>query len=73
MTGPGWRARVFLGSLLGVTSPVRTWTPLLGAEVLLEPGACLDLSVDPTHELGVLVDTGSVQVGGQHTRRQELA
>ena len=30
---------MFLGSLLGDTSPVATATPLLGAELLLEPGA----------------------------------
>ena len=61
--GPGWEARVFLGSLLGETSPVRTHTPLLGAEVMLAPGATLALDVDPTHEHGVLVDTGRVGVG----------
>ncbi|MEQ4497671.1 pirin family protein, partial [Nocardioides kribbensis] len=47
-TGDGWVARVFLGSLLGETSPVSTHTPLLGAELLLEPGARLDLDVDPS-------------------------
>ena len=34
--GPGWEARVFLGSLLGETSPVATHTPLLGAEIMLD-------------------------------------
>ena len=38
-TATGWRARVFLGSLLGSTSPVTTPPPLLGAELVLEPGA----------------------------------
>ncbi|RYP82902.1 pirin family protein [Nocardioides guangzhouensis] len=61
--GPGWEARVFLGSLLGETSPVRTHTPLLGAEVVLAPGATLALDIDPAHEHGVLVDTGLVGVG----------
>ena len=37
LTGDGWSARVFLGSLLGDTSPVSTYTPLLGAEILLDP------------------------------------
>nr|WP_246283464.1 pirin family protein [Nocardioides perillae] len=58
--GDGWELRVFLGSLAGSTSPVPTATPLLGAELLLEPGARVDLAVDPTFELGVLVDTGDV-------------
>ncbi len=39
--GEGWTARVFLGSLLGSTSPVPTFTPLVGAELLLEPGSAL--------------------------------
>jgi len=61
--GTGWQARVFLGSLLGDTSPVETFTPLLGAELLLQPGVILELPVDPTFEHGVLVDTGSVALG----------
>jgi redox-sensitive bicupin YhaK (pirin superfamily) len=62
--GPGWEARVFLGSLLGVTSPVQTHTPLLGAEIMVAPGATLGLDVDPGFEHGVLVDTGLVGVSG---------
>jgi redox-sensitive bicupin YhaK (pirin superfamily) len=60
VTGPGWTVRVFLGSLLGDTSPVPTYTPLLGAEVLLEPGTSLTVPVDASFEHGVLVDTGGV-------------
>ncbi|WP_370038667.1 pirin family protein, partial [Nocardioides sp.] len=62
--GPGWTARVFLGSLLGSTSPVPTFSPLVGAELLLEPGTSLDLDVDPTHEHGLLLDAGSLRVDG---------
>ncbi len=54
----GVEGRVFLGSLLGHTSPVATHTPLLGAELVLRPGAEVQLDVDPTFEHGVLVDTG---------------
>ncbi|WP_231123528.1 pirin family protein [Nocardioides sambongensis] len=64
LTGAGWTARVFLGSLLGSTSPVATHTPLLGAELVLEPGAVLDLPVESTFEHGVLVDSGEVRVDG---------
>ncbi|MGO3147061.1 MAG: bifunctional pirin family protein/GNAT family N-acetyltransferase [Leucobacter sp.] len=60
VTGEGYRAQVFLGTLLGNTSPVEADTPLVGAEVTLEPGAVLRLAVDPTHEHGVLVDQGDV-------------
>jgi len=61
--GTGWQVRVFLGSLLGDTSPVETFTPLLGAEILLQPGVILELPVDETFEHGVLVDTGSIALG----------
>ncbi|WP_305094205.1 pirin family protein [Prescottella sp. R16] len=59
----GGSARVFLGSLAGSTSPVHTFTPLLGAELVLEPRAEVRLDVDPAFEHGVLVDTGAVGVG----------
>lgn len=73
VTGDGWTARVFLGSLLGSTSPVATATPLLGAELLLEAGAELELDLNPSYEHGVLVDTGAVTVAGRDVARHELA
>jgi len=73
LTGSDWEARVFLGSLLGATSPVRTATPLLGAELLLAAGAELELDVDPSYELGVLVDTGVAGVNDVDTKEHELA
>jgi redox-sensitive bicupin YhaK (pirin superfamily) len=68
----GATVRVFLGSLAGDTSPVRTFTPLLGAELVLAPGARLDLDVDPAFEHGVLVDTGPVTLAGTELARAEL-
>jgi redox-sensitive bicupin YhaK (pirin superfamily) len=72
LTGDGWSAHVFLGTALGHTSPVETATPLLGAEVVLDPGAVLDVAVDATFEHGVLVDTGSVVVAGQVLKPAEM-
>ena len=60
----GATLRVFLGELAGDRSPVHTFTPLLGAQVDLEPGADLTLDVDPDFEHGVLLDTGRVEVDG---------
>ncbi|MDN5759709.1 MAG: pirin family protein [Tomitella sp.] len=54
----GVSVRVFLGSLLGSTSPVPTFTPLLGAELHLDSGATVSLEVDPSFEHGLLVDSG---------------
>ncbi|MDF1606056.1 pirin family protein [Nocardioides sp. YIM 152315] len=73
VTGPGYEARVFLGSLLGDTSPVTTYTPLLGAEILLDAGTTLELDVDPAYELGVLVDAGVVSVSGTEAGSSDLA
>ncbi len=70
--GEGWGARVFIGSLLGSTSPVTTYSPLLGAELTLDPGTTLRVPVDPTYELGVLVDTGGVTVDGKPLAAHEL-
>ncbi|MEO9324509.1 pirin family protein [Nocardioides sp. C4-1] len=69
---PGLEARVFLGSLLGDTSPVPTATPLLGAELLLDAGARVVLDVDPGFEHGLLVDTGSLHVAGHAAAAHDL-
>lgn len=71
--GEGWQARVFLGELLGQTSPVHTFTPLLGAELLLEPGAELALDVDATFEHGVLLDSGTLGVVGRDGAEHPVA
>ena len=58
----GARVRVFLGELAGARSPAPTFTPLLGAQVDLGPGATVAFDVDPGFEHGVLVDTGVVDI-----------
>ncbi|OBH99463.1 pirin family protein [Mycobacterium sp. E2733] len=58
----GATARVFLGGLAGSRSPVHTFTPLLGAQVDLDAGACLDIAVGAAFEHGVLCDLGDVRV-----------
>ncbi|MEE2031956.1 pirin family protein [Rhodococcus chondri] len=68
----GGTAKVFLGTLAGDTSPVRTFTPLLGAEITLEPRAALTLDIDPAFEHGVLVDTGSVSLFDTTLQRAAL-
>ena len=73
VTGEGWTARVFLGSLLGSTSPVATFSRLLGAELVLEPDASLSLDVRPGFEHGVLVDTGAVRLEGTEVAEHQLA
>lgn len=65
--------RVFLGELAGQRSPVHTFTPLLGAQIDLEPGGILTLDVDPAFEHGVLLDGGDVTLGGTALGVADLA
>lgn len=59
----GATALVFLGELAGYRSPVPSFSPLLGAQLDLAPGAELALTVDPTLEHGVLCDEGAPALG----------
>lgn len=65
--------RVFLGELGGSRSPVHTFTPLLGAQIDLPPGAELTLDVDASFEHGVLSDRGTVEVAGTPLAVADLA
>nr|BFF19905.1 pirin family protein [Promicromonospora thailandica] len=60
--------QVFVGRLAvagqDLASPATTYTPLVGAQVDLEPGADVHLDVDPGHEHALLVDTGEVTFEG---------
>ncbi|MGW0828139.1 pirin family protein [Streptomyces sp. NPDC002845] len=68
----GAEIRVFLGSLAESTSPVRTFTPLVGAEITLEPRAAITLPVDTAFEHGLLVDSGDVRLIDTVLRPAEL-
>ena len=70
---PGVGLRVFIGRLAGQFSPVETFSPLLGAEVHLEPGTTWVVELDSTHEHGVLLDAGDLAVDGRALARGELA
>ena len=70
--GGGGLGRVFLGEFAGVRSPVRTFTPLLGVELTVQPEATLTLEVDPRFEHGFLVDTGAVTLAGTGLGRADL-
>jgi redox-sensitive bicupin YhaK (pirin superfamily) len=69
----GATVRVFLGSLAGQHSPVETFTPLLGAELLLDSGAAVTFEVDPGDEHGVLADSPGLAVEGTPVARSALA
>lgn len=68
----GATARVLLGTLCGHDSPVATHTPLLGAELVVDPHTKLRIDVRTDFEHGVLVDTGPVIVDGTRLAPTEL-
>jgi redox-sensitive bicupin YhaK (pirin superfamily) len=68
----GGSVRLLLGSLDGVTSPVPTHSPLLGAEVLLDPGGSVRLRIERAFEHGILADAGPVEVAGVPVERGDL-
>ena len=71
--GDGVTARVFIGSLAGSTSPVDTRTPeLLGAELILAPGAVAHLEVSRDFEFAALAETGEIEVNGTTVAHREL-
>ncbi len=70
---PGALLRVFLGELSGSRSPVHTFTPLLGAQIDIDPRAEVALAIDPSFEYGVLLDQGSLAVAGNVLDVAELA
>lgn len=70
----GMTARVFLGELLGSESPVKTrTTPLLGAELILEPGASVSIAVRRDFEHAVLAESEDILVNGTPTVHRSLA
>ncbi|PPG50095.1 pirin [Rathayibacter sp. AY1E9] len=70
---PGALVRVFVGGMLGASVPASTFTPLVAAQIDLEPGARVELPVEESWEYGVLVDAGPVAVEGADVPRSDLA
>ncbi|RJN32435.1 pirin family protein [Nesterenkonia natronophila] len=71
--GEGWEARVFIGDLLGYRSPVKTYIPLTGAEIRLQPGRTLDIPVPTGHEHGLLRVSGAVSLNESEVPADHLA
>lgn len=60
----GLSGRLIVGELLGLTSPVQHYSPMLYAEIRLEAGADVILPTN-ADELGVYVIAGNVMVQGE--------
>ncbi|NUU17745.1 pirin family protein [Cellulomonas humilata] len=61
---PRARATVFVGQLDGTRSSAHVHTPLLGAELALDPGADVEVPLVPGFEHAVLLLDGTVEVAG---------
>lgn len=73
VTVPGATIRVFIGELAGSSSPVDTRTPeLLGAELLIEPGASVTLAIRPEFEYAALAEDSELRVNGVVCAHREL-
>lgn len=72
IAGEGWEVQVFLGELLGDRSPVRSFTPIVGAEIRIQGGGSLTVPVNPAFEHGILVDSGEVRLDSAPIRKDEL-
>ncbi|SPT49538.1 Quercetin 2,3-dioxygenase [Actinomadura madurae] len=62
--GPGFRATVILGDLDGAASPGTVFTPIVGADIVLDDGADVRLPVDPDFEYAALTMSGVTEVDG---------
>ncbi|WIM67168.1 pirin family protein [Corynebacterium breve] len=63
----------FVGTLAGETSPVTVFTPMVGAEITLDPSSSVTLEVDATFEHGLLVDSGEITFEDVAVQPTELA
>ncbi|HWL02203.1 MAG TPA: pirin family protein [Microbacteriaceae bacterium] len=63
-SGDCWSATVLMGEFDGAVSPAATYSPLVGAEVRVEPFGQARLPLRPDFEHGVLAAVGEVVVEG---------
>jgi quercetin 2,3-dioxygenase len=64
LTAPGVTITVIMGEIGGVASPADVYSPLVGAEAVLEPGADSRLPLQPGWEYAVLALSGAADVDG---------
>ena len=72
-TEGGVTLKVLVGELAGEVSPAPTFSPLVGAEIRLRPGASATLPLAPEFEHGVLAVAGDLRVEGRAVPVDEMA
>ena len=61
----GSMVSVFAGSLIGLSSSAKHFSPVLGADISLQATASLELPLDPSFEQAALLITGDAEIDGQ--------
>ena len=69
--GDGWTATVLLGEVAGAASPATTYTPIVGAELRLEPGWST-VPLRPDFEHAILAVDGAAEIDGASVAHREL-
>jgi redox-sensitive bicupin YhaK (pirin superfamily) len=69
----GARVTVMVGALAGHESPAPAYTPLVGAELRMEPGSVVTLPVAAEFEHGLLAVDAAVAVDGRPVERRTFA
>jgi redox-sensitive bicupin YhaK (pirin superfamily) len=68
-TSDGLTATVLMGNFGGASSPGTAYTPLVGVDLDLGPGADVEVPLDPDFEYGLLASSGAVDVEGAPLER----
>ncbi len=69
---PGGLTQVFAGSLSGITSPGRHFSPLVGVDVQVHPGSEVAMDLERNFEHAVLVLDGECSIEGEPLRPRML-
>ena len=64
VSDPGMSITVIAGSLGGALSPAQMYSPIVGADLALDPGATGHVPLEPAFEHAVLAMSGDVRVDG---------
>lgn len=67
------RATVILGELGGAGSPARVHSPLVAAELALEPGSTVTVTLEPRFEHALVLLAGAARVAGEQLPIDALA
>jgi redox-sensitive bicupin YhaK (pirin superfamily) len=69
---PGGRVTLIVGRMNGLSSEARTYSPLVGADVVINPGRELHVPLEPAFEHAVLCTSGDVALDGEPLMRETL-